>query len=215
MNHSSDQTGPYLTLVKSHLKRWPSFKLLIDFNKSVQAHSTRVAVLEFHPTHVTDLTFTDSKELEEYWATLPSRSPCKGRLYLLEDLSAAYIEEFGNKFHIDPSLFVEYLSYDPDKNQNSLDEYYTIRRLPSIQQQSTHSTIVYHEVRLFPFNAPRTEEFEILTCANVPRLVTTIDYRRHGKFSGLVRRNFSFWLHCAKPGTDQPWDGELNLAGTE
>jgi hypothetical protein len=213
MNRSSDRTGPYLTLVKSHLRRWPSFKLLIDFTKSVQANSIRVAVLEFRPTHVTDLMFTDPKELEEYWADLPvpSCDPCKGRLYLLEDLSAAYIEEFGNKFHIDPSLFVEYLRFDPDRNQNFLHGYHTMRRLPSMQQRSAHSTMVYHEVRLFPSNGPRNEEFEILTRDNVPRLVTTIDHHQHGKFTGLVRRNFSFWLQRAKKDTDEPWNGELEF----
>ncbi len=211
MNRYSDQTGPYLTLVKSHLRRSPSFKLLIDFTKSVQANSIRVAVLEFRPTHVTDLMFTDPKELEKYWAAPPSHDPCKGRLYLLEDLSAAYIEEFGSKFHIDPSLFVEYLRYDPDKNQNFLHDNYTMRRLPSMQQRSAHLTMVYQEVRLFPSNTPRREEFEILTCANVPRLVTTIYHHHHGKFTGLVRRNFSFWLHRAKIGTDEPWDGELEF----
>lgn len=198
--------GPYLALLQKHMDRWPSFRLLIDFTKAVHPNPVRVGVLEFHATHVSSLVFGTLEELEQYWTAISSRDRCRGRLYLLEDLSTPHIEAFGSKFHVNPSLFVEYIRFDPDRNQNFLHNYCAMRRLPSMLQQSTHSTLVYQELRLFPSNAPRTEQFDILTHANVPRRVTSVEHCGYRELTGLVRRNFSVWLQPTTSNSDEPWN---------
>jgi hypothetical protein len=145
-----------------------------------------------------DSTFSDERDHEQ------KSQECKGRLYLVEDISLPYISSLGSHFTLDPRFFVEYLKFDPDRTQNFISGYHTMRRLSSLRPEHHHSTFVYHDLRHFEGAAPRREEYEILTRDNVRRLVTTVDHH-NGQFTALVRRNLSIWWREAAQATEA-WD---------
>lgn len=97
----------YFDVVKDYRNRYPALQWLIDFHKAPEFHKTRLAVLEFRETSVTDKLLKDAQDLREYWKT--PDDTVKGRLYILEDLSVSYIEALGSHFNLDPSFFVTYL----------------------------------------------------------------------------------------------------------
>ncbi|KAF2245866.1 hypothetical protein BU26DRAFT_57681 [Trematosphaeria pertusa] len=207
MKTEADRNGadsPYLRYVQKHSHRHPSLKLLRDLPE-VPQHPTRIKILEFRGDGVDNVDFNKVAQLEAYWsATAAASTDCKGRLYLVEDISLPYISSFGLRFNIDPRFFVEYLNFDPDRNQNFLSGYHPMRRLTSLRNQTDFATFVYHEIRAFSGTAPRREDYEIRTMTNVPRLLTTVDHHS-GRFTGLVRRNLSVWRRPSQ-GNDKPWD---------
>ena len=176
----------YLHNIQAHCRRHPSLKLL-NALPHVPEHPTRMKVLEFRDIGITTADITGLPDLDTYWSNIENGTPdsstteeeapippCKGRLYLVEDISLPFISSLGSHFNIDPRFFVEYLKYDPDRTQNFLDGYHTMRRLSSLSHTYHHATFVYHEIRTFLGIAPRREEFEIVTRDNVRRLMTTV-----------------------------------------
>ncbi|KAF2651855.1 hypothetical protein K491DRAFT_696088 [Lophiostoma macrostomum CBS 122681] len=206
----ADDTSLYLHRIQTHCHQHPSLKLLHAL-PHVSEHPTRIRVLEFRTNGITEVEIDRIRDLEEYWSNLglrtnshgdekqdteTNRPHVKGRLYLIEDISLPYISSLGSHFNIDPRFFVEYLKFDPDRTQNFLSGYHTMRRLSSLRSKFHHATFVYHEIRTFEGTAPRREEYEILTRNNVRRLVTTVDHHT-GQFTGLVRRNLGMWWRNA------------------
>ncbi|KAH7135216.1 hypothetical protein B0J11DRAFT_155114 [Dendryphion nanum] len=189
----------YLQSLKNHTSRLPSLKLL-NALPHVPEHPARIKVLEYDDNNrISELDIRNLKHLEAYLTTPPpppSSSTEKykptTRFYLIEDISLPYVSLIGSHFHIDPRFFTSYLKFDPDRTQNFLQNYHTMRRLPSLRPRDQYETFVYHEIRTFDGPAPRREEYEILTKDNVRRLVTTVDHH-NGAFTGLVRRNLGVW----------------------
>lgn len=68
------------------------------------------------------------------------------------------------------------------------------------------STLRYYEIRTFEPEMPRFWDHQIMTCANVPRGVLTIDHE-NGDNTGFVRRNATFWLR--ESTSSSGWDGEF------
>ncbi|KAL5411397.1 hypothetical protein PMIN06_001556 [Paraphaeosphaeria minitans] len=193
----------YLQNIQRSYPQHPSLKLLKTL-PILPEHASRIKILEFREGTITELEIHKLPQLDAYWAT--ERSPtCRGRLYLVEDISIPWMSSLGNHFDIDPRFFAEYLKLDLDRTQNFLEGYHTMRRLPSLRSTVTFTTFVYHEIRTFDGHAPRREDYEILTRDNVARLVTTVDHHCE-RATGMIRRNMSVWW---RPSSDpaSPWDG--------
>lgn len=181
---------PYLQYIQNTHHRHPTLKLLRTLPLR-PSHPTRVKILEFtQNSTINELEFHKLPQLEAYLSSPPP--PCKGRLYLIEDISLPWLSSLGSHFTIDPHFFAEYLKLDLDRTQHLLEGYHTMRRLASQRRASTFATFVYHEIRTFDGRAPRREEYEILTRDNVGRLVTTVDHHC-GRATGLIRRNMGCW----------------------
>ncbi|KAF2113592.1 hypothetical protein BDV96DRAFT_114662 [Lophiotrema nucula] len=206
MTERKTTDASYVNSIRNYCGRHPSLKLLQAL-PHVPDHPTRVKVLEFGTGGIRDADIGKLHELDAYWSTIRSSSTpqaCKGRLYLIEDISLPYISSFGNHFNIDPRFFDEYVRFDPDRTQNFLEGYHTMRRLASLRETVKLATFVYHEIRVFHGSTPRREDYEILTSDNVKRLVTTVDHHG-GPYTGLVRRNLGVWWR-ERVAEDDAWD---------
>lgn len=200
--------GAYLNRVRSFQERYPVFKSLDDFTSlRVGAAKPVSTTLEFRESGVTDVSFTSSKELEQYLgrANIGDES-CRGRLYILEDPSLEFIECLGTHLDPDPSVFASYI-YTPDWSRPK--EYRVTRQLPSRQSQSQSYTLKYQEVRELSRDAPTVQEYRVVAPGNVPRNITTFTHgtsvTQKGNVTSLIRRNVSFWYRSAEGG--ECWDG--------
>lgn len=193
----------YLQNIQNACHQHPSLKLLKSLPIATE-HLSRVKVLEFSENStVNNVDIYKLPQLDAYWSSTSS-SGCKGRLYLVEDISLPWISALGIHFNLDPRFFAEYLKLDLDRTQHLLSGYHTMRRLPSLRPTTNFATFVYHEIRTFDGNAPRREDYEILTHDNVARLVTTVDHHC-GRATGLIRRNMGVWWHSPSAEGDA-WD---------
>jgi hypothetical protein len=105
---------PYLGLInRLSQKGHPDLNFLSsEFQRQkggLHAERSRAAVLEYTTAGVPpkSVQFPTSKDLEMY-LTEASRSSCN-RLYILEDISANYVEAFGSRFSIEPSFWALHL----------------------------------------------------------------------------------------------------------
>lgn len=227
-NAGSDRIhGPsYWDLVIKHRARNRALSWLDNFFRRREEYTAQLAVLEFYRDKVQPRKFTDDSVLEKYWQdihrgnasndTNTIREECNGRLYILEDLSSAYISALGKHFNLDPMLFVRH-GFTP---AYSLTNQKDLRRQPpwmlqplfSAQVESGALTMLYYEVR----ELGNIEKEELMdrkirweTCANVVRTIVQIDRDREEK-PGLVRRNVTFWSRQGEGSG--PWDGKLRTS---
>jgi hypothetical protein len=198
----------YLHRVRTFQERYPVFKSLDDF-ASLQVGSPKpsLTVLEFRSSGVTDISLSHPEELTQY-LSCPSQkdSTCRGRLYILEDPSLAFIESLGKHLDPDPSVFASYI-YTPDWSRPK--EYRVTRQLPSRQKQTPTYTLKYQEVRELDSDAPTVQNYRVVAPGNVPRNITTFTHgtsvTETGNITSLVRRNVSFWYRMGENG--ESWDG--------
>jgi hypothetical protein len=215
---SNEIHNPYRDLVARHRARNPALGWFDEFFQRPEKYVARLAVLEFSPGNVQLRKITGVIALEQYWRDIDygngsnNATTIKGRLYILEDLSEAYMSALGSQFKLDPMLFVRYGSTPSYslKNQKELEQLLPWRLQPlfTSQMESEALTLLYHEIR--EFGEIEREKFmnsEIKweTCANVARKIEQIE--RKDPKTGLVRRNVTFWSR--KNGGDKPWDGKF------
>jgi hypothetical protein len=150
--------------------------------------------LEFRSTSVSEKKIDSAQGLEGYWASQGVKDrECKGRLYLIEDLSAAYIEVLGNHFSIDPHFFVRHL-YLPIWSKGEPN--HILPRLPSrlistIRLSPESYSLRYHELRSVVSNIMRSD-CQKTTCANVRRSILQIGAGDDSNYDATLR-NASFW----------------------
>jgi hypothetical protein len=144
----------------------------------------------------------DVDALKNYWQN--DTATGKGRLYILEDLSSAFVEALGMHFKLDPTVFVAYL-YTPDWGLK--DNRPAIRPLPSARKDKTFYSIKYYEIIQLDNDTPDRREHRIQTAANTAREISTA--LSQDRVTGLVRRNAVFWYRRHENGDG--WDGKQKL----
>ena len=204
----------YISRIHSSCSRYPDLIKLSRYLKHLATLgelSGRAAVLEFgagEQQKVGEYRFQDINHLNGYLRGT-AESPCKHRLYILEDLSLPYIEAFGAHFQMDPYLFA---TQENATHWTATKFDYTVsRRLPSVQRSDPFYTLRYYEV------VERTEGSQagtFRTVSNVYRKIESGDPGIHdfkGDFKSrhfVVRKNASFWFRLRKGGgKDEGWDG--------
>lgn len=199
----------YVDTLSKCCSRYPDLLQLRDFlekegekekekEKNCGPAVPRAAVLEFRGGKVERKSFNNAEELQGYFQV--SKDPgCKGRLFMLEDLSKPYVEAFGSHFWIDPFLFASqersnWVSWD----NPSLGMTY---RLPSAQMQSSIFTLRYYEMGRFEGkgNLP----YDTRCHSNLDRIIDKEKFAEDRVFS--VKRNASFWSRTDKDG----WNGQF------
>lgn len=211
----------YSELVIKHLARNPALSWLAEFYQLPEEYTAQLAVLEFFPDRVQPLKFTNVSALKEYWqnvlrdnasnSTNTTGDECKGRLYILEDLSKAYISALGSHFNLDPMLFVRH-SFTPVYSRTIQKEFerqppWMLQSLFSTQAESEALTLLYYEMRELGIKR-MDREIRWETCANVVRTIVQNGRERENK-PGLVRRNVTFWSR--RNDGSGPWDGKLRI----
>lgn len=197
----------YFDRVEDSQNQYPALTRLTDFRKAPAPYAPRLSVLEFSDCGVRDEPVKNVLELETYWSNQSSSgSACKGRLYVLEDLSAEYIEALGSHFNINPSFFVTHL-YLPFFSKS--DAAMMLERIPSrlISTQRANSTgfsLRYYELRRLKSHV-KWDNAMTTTAANVGRRVLSIHPEDECSY-GVILRNSSFWV---PPSEEGYWHGEF------
>jgi hypothetical protein len=210
----SDRPQPYLDLINrlsgnghpdlKHLcseLKWQKGKLL--------AERSRAVVLEYsHPgVPPQQQLFCTSKELEGYLSS-SSRTSCN-RLYILEDISANYVEALGSQFSIEPSFWAQHLRTTDRETSKTAG---IVSVLPSIKSLDTSFSLIYPEHTIIDDPVEKfTEEPRIRSAKSLfadCNLYRKITLTRPGEFYdgiAVVNRRASFWSR-ANPGGS--WDGK-------
>lgn len=214
-DNAGDNEPDYRDTIIKHKARNPALSWLDDFYQRPQ-ETARLELLEFHPGRVDHRPFEGVSDLKSYWDKTSAGPRCRGRLYVLEDLSSDYISALGSHFRLDPTLFVRYgfaplykkLSLAQLEQQPGRQPPGMLQQLFSTQMQSEALTLMYYEVReLLECDGERFRDDSLKwqTCANVSRNIVQIDRARE-RIPGLVRRNVTYW---SKKDKDGSWDGKL------
>jgi hypothetical protein len=165
----------------------------------------RAAVLEFKDGKVTKVerkNFNNVEELHGYFDG-PKDPDCKGRLFMLEDLSEPYVEAFGSHFWIDPFLFADQERANWISGDNpSLGLTY---RLPSAQIQNSIFTLRYYEMGRFEGEEDLPNNMKCHS--NLDRIIDKEKFAGDRVFS--VKRNASFW---SRTDEDGGWNGTFQHA---
>jgi len=208
-NEFPPKPQPYLDLIKKlSQKGHPDLKYLWSElsrqNGTLHAERSRAAVLEYSTTGTLSqqVPFSTSKNLEAHLGGMPSTS-CN-RLYILEDISANYVEAFGSQFSIEPSFWAEHLR-TPDKETSKTAGIVTT--LPSVRSFNASFSLMYPEyVIIDDAGKPMIRDITGLF-ANC-NLYRKVALNRPGEFyNGVakVNRRASFWSRESSDGT---WSGK-------
>jgi hypothetical protein len=205
----------YLDRVEDYQSQYPALRWLVDFRKGPDIYVPRLSVLEFSDSGVREEPIKNPQDLETYWSDQSSsENGCKGRLYVLEDLSAPYIEAFGGHFNINPYFFAShlYLPFFSKSEGTMLQERRPSRLGSTLCVNPREFSLRYYELRRLTGPA-KLDNSRSFTAANVRRPVLSIRPEAECNFA-IMTRNSSFWVPPSKPGC---WDGELlpipNLLG--
>jgi hypothetical protein len=192
----------YYSLIKEYANRYPAIETLRKFYQSPQKFKPRLSVLEFqsHGNASTNRALEDAEALKAYWRA--SSTSDIGRLYILEDLSNAFVEAFGMHFKLDPAVFVAYLH---TSNWSRQDDQPVVRPLPSARKFNSFYSLRYYEIIRFENKMPDKREHMIQTTANVRRDFPTA--AMNGLLTGLIPRSCVFWYDPNRDGSG--WDGKL------
>ena len=196
----------YISTIHSSCSRYPDLVKLSKYLKELTKNGElpgRAAVLEFRAGRVEGHEFEDVYHLNKYLHGTV-RSPCKRRLYILEDLSVPYIEAFGSHFRMDPCLFA---TQENSTHWTGIEHSYTVsRRLPSMLKSDLFYTLRYYEaVKL----TEKSRAGTFRTVSNVERKIESGDPSNHDLNGAsesrhfVVRKNASFW---SRVGKDEGWD---------
>jgi hypothetical protein len=200
---------PYLDLIKRlSEKGHPDLKYLWSElsrqNGTLHAERSRAVVLEYSTTGEPSqqAPFTTSKDLEAYLIAPSSKS--SNHLYILEDISANYVEAFGSQFLVQPSFWAEHLR-TPDKETSKTAG--IVSTLPSVRSLHTSLSLMYPEYTIIddPEKPRIRNSTGLFADCNLYR---KIGLNRQGEFYNgvaIVNRRASFWSR-EKP--DGSWDGK-------
>ena len=196
----------YINAINDFRSRYPDLYKLSYYLERPHPYPSRAAVLQFGPSgSIRVEEFNDVDHLKTYFSHT-TRSACKYRLYLLEDLSGPFIEAFGAHFWMDPFLFA---AHENSTHWTASERTYTLsRRLSASKSCDPLFTLRYYEVVRARKSEVVTTVFQ--TKSNVHRKIEPGDYffeTKEDSGSGVfvIRRNASFWSRARKDGG---WDGQ-------
>jgi hypothetical protein len=220
-NPFSARAHPYLDLIKRlSEKGHPDLKFLSsELSRQLHrqdgghhAERSRAVVFEYSSQSTTgerpqQIIFPASKDLDEYLSD-PSRASCN-RLYILEDISANYVEAFGSRFSMEPSFWAQHLrATDRETSKTSG----VVSALPSVRLLDTSFSLIYPEHTIIDDPEKKnTEDPHIRSAKSLfadCNLYRKITLARPGEFYdgvAVVNRRASFWS-CVNSGGS--WDGK-------
>lgn len=153
----------------------------------------RLSVLEFSDSGVHEEPIKNSQDLETSWSDQSSsETGCKGRLYVLEDLSTPYIEAFGGHFNINPSFFAAhlYLPFFSRSEGTMLQERRPSRLSSTLCVNPGEFSLRYYELRRLTGPA-KWDNSQSFTAANIRRQVLSIRPEAECNYA-IITRNSSF-----------------------
>jgi hypothetical protein len=191
---------PYLAAVGQSQRHFPALKYLSDFAAQPTFRQPRLSILEFTAASVSEKSLGSISELSEYWeATGDSsvQSGICGRLYIVEDLSADYLDAIGSHFRIHPAFFLKYL-YLPVFLKGQVSN--TSNRLPlqplfSMKEDQTGLSLRYYDL-LIGKVAP--------ALSNVTRKPAITKPLSDESSISSILRNISIYT---APASSEPWFG--------
>ncbi|KAH7109048.1 hypothetical protein B0J11DRAFT_545267 [Dendryphion nanum] len=98
--------------------------------------------------------FQNPSDLHDYWQE--NQTPLD-RLYVLEDVTSGFVEEFGRHFSLDPSFFATHLR---STNWESSESYADSSKLPSSTHHTSAYSIWYPETLVFPAQNLQVEDHD-------------------------------------------------------
>jgi hypothetical protein len=216
------QNTPYLDSLNSMASKHPCLKQFLDDWSEFSAdnllreshhHTERLAVgragvIEFVERHQPQYKSLDGiEDLRKYLhdARTPAQtpSPCKHRLYLLEDLSPLHVEALGASLDIDPVVFANQLNEYHYNGINTVPQ----KTLPSLLDPTKSFTLKYYELR-----TSSRSQAGLRTFAYASRHIkgwTKVPNQKARNNLGevaFIRRNASFW--CREVPQNRGWDGQ-------
>ncbi|KAL6409968.1 hypothetical protein AUP68_06375 [Ilyonectria robusta] len=152
--------------------------------------SLRCTLFQFDEdcTKAPDMIRSDEPKFADHMNQIETRRGSTRSLFILEGLSASWIEKLGSIFDIDPVFFdwqLRTLELPPTWLK------YEVMRLPSMRKSDLHLGLVYLEVLEFPDNPPRSSWY-LDVGPGIARRVF-MQNTRQGPV-GLVVRPVSQWL---------------------
>jgi len=216
-----NESPTYFDVVDALTDRFPILFYVSDFVKrqvGQPAFPVRAAVLEFTEGLARRKDFRDSDSGSGYdklQAYLSSSSHCRHRLYIVEDLDAAFIELLGAYLNVDGTVFASQIR---DTHFSGGWEHGHQPQLPSFQDPQASFTLRYYEARYFDDDGMPDFSASLRTTGNLSRRILFGKGRRN-KFEGhvgmirmrnydgqvgLIRRNTSFWSRIEADGS---WNG--------
>ncbi|RDW65615.1 hypothetical protein BP5796_10307 [Coleophoma crateriformis] len=198
------QPQPYLDLVRRLRNNGHSELGYLDAelrrqNGTVHAERSRAAVVEFTSPGVATQPqlFQNSKNLTSYLAGAQQAS--SSHLYIVEDISANYVEAFGSQFAMDPTFWAAHLR---TTNWESNQAPGNVSCLPSIKRQGESYSLLYSD-QLFLQGPMFSTELPLFADCNVYRKINLFQEGMFYDGIGSVTRRASYWTR-AKP--DGCWD---------
>lgn len=173
---------------------------LIRTKDTMYAERGRVAVLEYSGRNsVRSRLFSSSEDLENYMTHRTSEA--MGRLYIVEDIAANYVEILGAHFSVDPSIFARQLRTATWESSSTAS---SAPRLPSTVAHETTFSLRYPEI--IKFSNPSIREPQYLFCyCNLYRKIDIVRSEPFYDGVGTINRRISFWSKKRENGA---WDGK-------
>lgn len=206
--------GPHLDLIKKNSKHGhPDLKYLWSElhwqNGWLHAERSRAVVFGYSTTSAApeQVLFPASTDLEKYWSD-PSHTS-GNHLYILEDISANYVEAFGSHFSLEPSYWARHLRTADRETSKTAG---IVSDLPSIRTSDNSFSLMYTEHTVIDDPVEKfTDEPRIRSAKSLfadCNLYRKISLIRPGEFyDGIstVNRQASFWSRVNPTGN---WDGK-------
>ncbi|RDW59922.1 hypothetical protein BP6252_13009 [Coleophoma cylindrospora] len=201
------QPQPYLDLIKRLRNNGQSELGYLNAelrrqNGTVHAERSRAAVVEFTSPSVATQPrlFQTSKELTSYLAEANKSS--YSHLYIVEDISANYVEAFGSHFAIDPTFWAEHLrttSWESNQAPGN------VSWLPSIKNQGESYSLLYSD-QLFLQGPKFSTKLPLFADCNIYRKINLFQEGMFYDGIGSVPRRASYWTRVRSGGPDGYWD---------
>ncbi|KAK4942844.1 hypothetical protein LTR10_017420 [Elasticomyces elasticus] len=207
---SLEKPGPYIESLARFKNRFPYLYFLEKARREWQddAGSCKATVLELHGDHFSRSDVRRPGELKDH---LEARSrqdqpdekkageeapACKHRIYIIQDLSNAFLEILGSHFQIDPYVFASQAWVHHWSSHRS--DFGMPQRLPSLHSRTIHSTLRYYELNYLheetAIGRTHAPDSKYKLKSNLLRRVERQSSEdRPGLTVFFVRRNVSFW----------------------
>ncbi|KAI1611748.1 hypothetical protein EDD37DRAFT_419120 [Exophiala viscosa] len=216
---SLEKSRPYMESLSRLRDRFPYLYFLEKARREWKdnAESCKATVLELHGDHFLRRDVGNARELKDHLEarsrpdqpqekkTGQGASSCRHRIYIVQDLSNAFLETLGSHFQVDPYVFASQAWVSHWSSHRS--DFGMPQRLPSLHSRTTHSTLRYYELNNLH---DETETGRSHSTDSKYKLMSNL-LRRVEKQSGVdrseppvffVRRNVSSWVR--RDGND--WD---------
>lgn len=164
----------------------------------------RVVVLEISKDGTEHQRLDGLTKLEDYWK--PKSATPMSRMYILEDITAPYVEAFGSHFDLDPSFFAQHLrnsSYESSRDATDTSP------LPSASRSTMSYCIWYPEMVVFPSGDLEVDDMETsyFCLSNLYRQISFLRGSvRGGSKVGTIMRKMSVFVRNLE---NEVWEGNF------